>query len=69
MNNKRELQLHESNECPCKECHNRNENYAGCHDKCLKYIDWRQRKDVIKSHVHDAKYKEYLLYKQERKNK
>lgn len=69
MNNRRELQLNDGSKCPCKECHAKGENFAGCHDKCLKYIDWRQKKDVLKNHIYKEKYNEHLMYSKERRNK
>lgn len=40
-----DIQLNATNNssCPCRNCHTR---YMGCHDKCLKYIDWKQLHEV-----------------------
>ena len=29
----------DNSDCPCKDCINR---YAGCHSRCVRYIDWNQ---------------------------
>ena len=66
MNNRRELQLN-SGHCPCKECHARGESFVGCHDKCLKYIDWRQKKDALNNYIYKEKYNEHLMYSKDRR--
>lgn len=37
---------------PCKECRQR---YPACHDKCLSYIDWKQKNQVIKDRIFKEK--------------
>ena len=37
---------------PCLGCQNR---FVGCHSKCLEYIDFEQRNDVMKQTIKKAK--------------
>lgn len=45
-------------EGPCRYCEDR---FPGCHDKCIKYVDWKQRVEVVNKED-DI----YYQYKQER---
>lgn len=36
---------------PCRECHEKGENFLGCHATCQRYIEWKSERDAIKNEV------------------
>ena len=54
-------------ECPCRGCVDR---FVGCHSKCLRYIDWKQKHELKLEHIHEQKSINNLLYhNQNQRNK
>ena len=49
---------------PCKDCSDR---YLGCHAECIKYIDFKQRSEVVKQMIADEKTFEANFYSVKRK--
>ncbi len=62
-----------NDDCPCKGCVV--DRYSGCHAKCIRYIDWKQKHDVELSErrekyltadaIHDNEYKRIKKLKQQ----
>lgn len=32
-----------TDDCPCKACHEKHESYLGCHSDCKKYLEWQEQ--------------------------
>lgn len=45
---------------PCKDC---DERSVGCHSTCVRYKDWRKRKDVEHDFILEAKLKEADIHR------
>lgn len=51
---------------PCKECHANKESYLGCHDKCEKYKEYKEKSDKAKQEVREKKNFERTFYAEKR---
>lgn len=46
-------------DCPCKGCQDR---YGGCHPRCVRYIDWKQKHNAKLQAIQEQKDINDLLY-------
>ena len=51
---------------PCKECHEKGENFLGCHDKCEKYKEFKRLSKEANDKVSKQKDFERMFYAEKR---
>lgn len=48
---------------PCKECHEHQGQYEGCHDKCEEYLEYRRIHDEEVLTIKKRKYEANITYR------
>ena len=51
---------------PCRECHEKGENFLGCHSKCEKYKEYKKLAEEANQKVSEQKNFERTFYAQKR---
>ena len=46
---------------PCRECHEKGENFKACHDVCEKYLKVKAEREREKEQIREAKNKRYIF--------